>query len=98
MTTIGTLRNRAEAATGRHGDDAPMSTKHPLLAERALTVRLFSEVRDRPDSVTYHVHRNRIGGIDAAIALVLAVHASTLNRAPARIEHTSAVFVSLDDY
>jgi phage terminase large subunit-like protein len=36
--------------------------------------------------------------IDAAIALVLAVHASTLNRVPARIEHTSAVFVSLDDY
>jgi HK97 family phage major capsid protein len=67
MTTIGTLRNRAEAATGRHGDDAPMSTKHPLLAERAQTMRLFSEVRDRPDSVTYHVHKNRIGEIDAEL-------------------------------
>ncbi len=36
--------------------------------------------------------------IDAAIALVLAVQASTFTRPPTHVQHTADVFVSLDDY
>jgi phage terminase large subunit-like protein len=36
--------------------------------------------------------------IDAAIALVLAVQASTFTRPPTHVQHTADVFVNLDDY
>ena len=38
-----------------------------LMTERAQVLRLFAEVRDEPDSVLHHVHRNRLTEIDATL-------------------------------